>query len=144
MLARGEPEASGLGLAIKRAQHALRTRMDREMRPLGLTAPQYAVLASLEAEPGASNAELARRAFVTPQTMQTMLAALERAGLVARRPDESHGRIRRATLTGAGRDVLVRAHAVAAAAERTIREAADPLDPDGVAAMLVRCAERLG
>lgn len=137
----GEPEVSGLGLAIKRAQHVLRTRMDREMRPLGLTALQYAVLASLEAEPGASNAELARRAFVTPQTMQTMLAALERAGLVARSPDQTRGRIRRTAPTAASREVLSHPHAVAAG--RVARAAARPLDPEGAASMLVRCAGRL-
>ena len=114
------------------------------MRALSLTAPQYAVLASLEREPGASNAELARRAFVTAQSMQAMLAPLERRGLIARPPDETHGRIRRTELTEEGRDLLAEAHGIAGVAERAMREAVHPFDPDEIAAMLNRCAERLG
>jgi DNA-binding MarR family transcriptional regulator len=33
------------------------------------TVGQYALLTALDEEPGLSNADLARRAFVTPQTM---------------------------------------------------------------------------
>ena len=91
-----------LGYALKRAQQAMRLHMDRQLKEIGLNAPQYAVLASLEDEPGASNARLARRAFVTPQTMQAMLVKLEQSGLIERRPDTEHGRIQRTELTEKG------------------------------------------
>ena len=55
-----------IGFALKQAQQALRTRLDAELSEIGLTTPQYAVLAFLDVEAGASNAALARRAFVTP------------------------------------------------------------------------------
>lgn len=97
-----EPVAKRLGYALKRAQHALRMSMDEALRPLALTTPQYAVLCAVEAEPGLSNARLARAAFVTPQTMQGVLANLERAGLLHRRPDPHHGRVLCSELTGAG------------------------------------------
>lgn len=131
------------GYALKRAQQAMRTRMDRGLAPLGLNAPQYAVLAALETEPGLSNADLARGAFVTPQTMQSMLAKLGRAGLIERHPDETHGRIQRTELTPEGRAALARAHAVAGEAERIAREAVAPDDGDAVAVMLDRVAEAL-
>lgn len=115
-----------LGYALKRAQQAMRLHMDRQLKEIGLTAPQYAVLASLEAEPGASNATLARRAFVTPQTMQAMLVKLEQAGLVERRPDTKHGRIRRTQLTRGGQAILSQAHCAAQASERLARDAASP------------------
>ena len=129
-----------LGYALKRAQQAMRLHMDRQLKEIGLNAPQYAVLASLEAEPGASNAVLARRAFVTPQTMQSMLVKLERSGLIERRPDTEHGRIQRTELTEAGRSALAQAHEVAQRSERLARDAAAP---DAVA-MLKRVAEALG
>lgn len=132
-----------IGYALKRAQHAMRQRMDRGLKPLGLSAPQYAVLASLEAEPGASNAALARRAFVTPQTMQGMLVKLERAGLVARAPDADHGRIQRTELTEAGRTALVRAHRIAAEVERAAVQAIAPFDRDETFDMLTRCVDAL-
>ena len=128
-----------LGYALKRAQHAMRQHMDRHLREIGLSAPQYAVLASLEAEPGASNATLARRAFVTPQTMQAMLVKLERAGLIARHPDAEHGRIQRTEMTAEGRGTLVQAHQAAQASERLASEAASS---DAVA-MLERVADAL-
>jgi DNA-binding MarR family transcriptional regulator len=88
----GDPYAT-IGFALKQAQQALRTRLDSGLREIGLTTPQYAVLAFLEVEAGASNAALARRAFVTPQTMQAILVALERSGFIARTPHPEHGRV---------------------------------------------------
>lgn len=128
------------GYALKRAQHAMRQNMDRQMKDLGLSAPQYAVLASVEVESGASNARLARMAFVTPQTMQVMLVKLEQAGLIERIPDKDHGRIQRTLLTERGREILKFAHAAAAKSEQIARTAAS----DGAAQMLQRVADALG
>ena len=133
----------GFGYALKQAQQAMRSRMDRELKPLGLNAPQYAVLASLEAEAGLSNADLARRAFVTPQTMQTMLVKLERAGMIERRPDAAHGRIQRTELTARGREAAKKAHAIAADAESAARAATAEISPEVATAMLRRVAEAL-
>lgn len=128
-----------LGYALKRAQHAMRLHMDRQLKEIGLNAPQYAVLASLEDEPGASNARLSRRAFVTPQTMQAMLVKLEQSGLIERRPDTEHGRIQRTELTEKGWSSLAQAHLAAQKSERLAREASTP---DAVE-MLTRVAEAL-
>ncbi len=138
----GQPFApyQTLGYALKRAQQAMRLHMDRQLQEMGLNAPQYAVLASLEAEPGASNATLARRAFVTPQTMQSMLVKLERSGLIERNPDAQHGRIQRTGLTADGRTMVARAHVAAHISERLARDSA----PSDAAEMLMRVAKALG
>ncbi|WP_369788183.1 MarR family winged helix-turn-helix transcriptional regulator [Rouxiella sp. WC2420] len=102
--------AKRFGYALKRCQHVLRLRMDEVLRPLSLTTPQYAVLSAIEAEPGISNARLARTAFVTPQTMQGILANLERNGIITRLPDPLHGRILRSELTVHGQETLLKAH----------------------------------
>jgi DNA-binding MarR family transcriptional regulator len=60
----------------------------------------------LETTPGLSNAELARRNLVTPQTMGAIVQKLEDASLVVRRPDPNHGRILTAHLTPDGQHVL--------------------------------------
>ena len=138
----GDPYAT-IGFALKQAQQALRTRLDSELREIGLTTPQYAVLAFLEVEPGASNAALARRAFVTPQTMQAILMALERAGLIARTPHPEHGRVQMTELTVRGRGALKAASGIVAEAEERLRNAAAPFEPEAVAAMLLRLAEAL-
>lgn len=138
----GDPYAT-IGFALKQAQQALRTRLDSGLREIGLTTPQYAVLAFLKVEAGASNAALARRAFVTPQTMQAILVALERAGFIARTPHSEHGRIQTTELTARGRGALEAASGIVANAEARLRKAAAPLDPQAVAAMLLRLAEAL-
>lgn len=132
-----------IGYALKMAQQALRTRMDAGLREIGLTTPQYAVLTYLKNEAGASNATLARRAFVTPQTMQGILVALERADLIVRTADPDHGRVQKTELTAAGIDALDAASGIVADAERRLRDASAPEDPKAVAALLLRLAEAL-
>ena len=132
-----------IGFALKQAQQALRTRLDSELREIGLTTPQYAVLAFLEVEAGASNAALARRAFVTPQTMQAILVALERADFIGRTPHPEHGRVQTTELTQKGRGALEAASGIVANAEARARNAVAPLDPQEVTAMLLRLAEAL-
>lgn len=99
-----------LGYALKRAQQALRGHLDTQLRNIGLTTPQYSVLAGLEFSAGLSSAELARRAFVTPQTMQSIIATLERDGLIRRMAHPVHGRVLTTELTPDGRSALRAAH----------------------------------
>jgi DNA-binding MarR family transcriptional regulator len=138
----GDPYAT-IGFALKQAQQALRARLDSGLRDLGLTTPQYAVLTFLDIEAGASNAALARRAFVTPQTMQAILVALERSGFIARTPHPEHGRVQTTELTPSGRRALVAASEIVADAEASLRDAAAPLDPQTVTALLLRLANAL-
>lgn len=132
-----------IGFTLKLAQQALRTRLDSGLREIDLTTPQYAVLTFLKDEAGASNAALARRAFVTPQTMQAILVTLERAGYISRTAHPEHGRVQTTELTASGRNVLEAASGIVADAERRLRDASTPLDPHEVVAMLQRFAEAL-
>ena len=100
-----------VGYALKRAQHALRGAMDAALGQLGLTTPQYAALAALGAG-AASNAELARACFVTPQTMHAIVRGLVDTGLVKRGSHPDHGRIVRVQLTAEGDRALLQADPV--------------------------------
>ncbi len=108
---------SRVGYELKRAQHALRLEMDGALKEEGLTTPQYAALSVVEGEEGLSGALLARRCFVTPQTMNGILVNLKKAGLLERRAHPEHGRMLQAYLTGDGERMLSRAHALAEAIE---------------------------
>ncbi len=99
-----------IGYQMKRAEHALRLEMDDTLRELGLTTPQYAALSVLAEGPGLSGAEVARRCFVTPQTMNGILVKLEGAGLVSRRAHPEHGRVLQAYPTQEGERLVGRAH----------------------------------
>ena len=111
-----------VGYLIKRAQMVLHDAMVDALGPHDLTVTQFAVLTALDEEPGLSNADLARRAFVTPQSMHAVLQELERLQFVARSPHPQHQRVLQAALTGAGRRTLTSAAtAVDAIEEQMLR-----------------------
>lgn len=132
-----------LGYLLKRAQHTLRTTMDANLSPLGLTAPQFNVLSAVDTEPGISNAELARGAFVTAQSMQGIVANLEKVGLIRRDPHPTHGRIQRSELTEKGRRTLAKAHRLLVDVEGKMIFGLRDEEVNALRALLRRCADNL-
>ena len=132
-----------VGYELKRTQYALRARMDEGLRGIGLTTPQYAALVALGEEPGASGAGLARKCFVTPQTMNGILTNLESAGLVQRKQHPQHGRVLRAYLTEKGEEALPRAHRVVEAVEERMLAPLEQGERRELAEALRRCTESL-
>lgn len=132
-----------VGYQMKRAQHALRVEMDKALREVGITTAQYAALSTLEAAPGLSGARLARRGFVTPQTMNVILANLEATGLIVRRPHPEHGRVLQAYLTEMGEESVARAHGVVGDVERRMLEGLSRDDRRRLLEALRRCADAL-
>jgi DNA-binding MarR family transcriptional regulator len=131
------------GYLLKRAQHTLNAAMTDVLREHGATLAQYAVLTALDEEPGLSNAGLARRAFVTPQTMNQVLHDLEQKGWVARRPDPAHARILQADLTPAGRTVLRACQLAVDAIEEQMLAALAPGEIEQFIATLRACIQAL-
>jgi DNA-binding MarR family transcriptional regulator len=99
-------EQGYLGYLLRQAAAAHRLRMERGLADLGLTLPQFLVLTMLRAYPGASNADLARLAQLTPQTLSVIVANLLKAGMVARTAHAEHGRIQMLHITEAGQTLL--------------------------------------
>jgi DNA-binding MarR family transcriptional regulator len=89
---------------VARLERVVRREIAQRVAPL--TVSQYTALSILRDRPGLSNAQLARRVFVTPQSMNEVISVLERDGLVRRTPDADHRRILRIDLTPHGREVL--------------------------------------
>lgn len=132
-----------VGYVVQRAQYALRPRMDEALRELGPTTAQFAALSALDEAPGLSGAEPARRGFVTPQTMHGVVAHLEAAGLLERRPHPEHGRILRGYPTGSRREAHRRPHGrVRAIARRTVAPLDEP-ERKRLVAALRRCIDAL-
>lgn len=131
------------GYLLKRAQAALHAAMAGVLREHGATLAQYAVLTALDEEPGLSNAGLARRAFVTPQTMNQVLRELEQKGWVSRHPDPAHARILQADLTPAGRTALRAGRLAVDAVEEQMLAPLAPGDIEQFTATLRACIEAL-
>ncbi len=102
---------TSLGYLLKEASSALRTAMEEVLRPLGMSVTHYSCLELLAQRPGLSNSELARGAFVTRQTMNVLLQALERDGFVTRATEAPVGKALPTRLTPRGRRSLRKATA---------------------------------
>jgi len=131
------------GYLLKRAQAVLNAAMAGALREHGATLAQYAVLTALDEEPGLSNAGLARRSFVTPQTMNQVLRELEQKGWVARHPDPGHARILQADLTPVGRTALRACHRAVNAIEERMLAPLAPGDITQLTATLQACIQAL-
>ena len=94
-----------LSYVIARLERAIRRAIEERLAPHGLTVPQYTAMSVLHNRTGLSNAQLARRSFVTPQSMIEVIGSLEEAGLVHREAAPDHGRILRAHLTKRGQRI---------------------------------------
>lgn len=108
---------TSLGYLLKEASSALRVAMEEVLRPLGMSITHYACLELLAQRPGLSNSELARGAFVTRQTMNVLLQALERDGYVTRPAAAPVGKVLPTRLTPRGRRSLEEATAAVRAVE---------------------------
>ncbi|WP_408053435.1 MarR family winged helix-turn-helix transcriptional regulator [Streptomyces sp. CMC78] len=108
---------TSLGYLLKEASSALRAAMEEVLRPLGMTVTHYSCLELLAQRPGMSNSELARGAFVTRQTMNVLLQALERDGYVVRPAEAAVGKVLPAQLTPRGRQSLEKATAAVRSVE---------------------------
>jgi DNA-binding MarR family transcriptional regulator len=95
-----------ISYVIARLERAVRGGINERVRPYGLTTLQYTTLGLLGARgQPLSNAQLARRAYMTPQSMLAVIDALEKQGLIRRAPHPNHRRVYPATLTAKGRRV---------------------------------------
>ncbi|WP_240535690.1 MarR family transcriptional regulator [Bradyrhizobium sp. STM 3809] len=117
----GKRGADGhLAYLLRQAQAAARLSLERALTATGLTHPQFVVLTMLKAYPGLSGADCARVALLTPQTVNVIIANLERDGAVRRTPHPVHGRVLQWTLTPRGRALLAKARRKASALERRL------------------------
>jgi DNA-binding MarR family transcriptional regulator len=135
--------AEELGVLIKETQAILHQRMDEVLRPLGLSVPQYACLQALHDTPGITGSELARRAFVSRQSMNVLLQGLERRGLIERSDHPGPRRDRATTLTTTATILVAHARANVAAVAATMT--GDLAAPDLVQlrALLTNCRDTL-
>ena len=108
---------TSLGYLLKEASSALRQAMETALRPLGMTVTHYSCLELLAQRPGLSNSELARGAFVTRQSMNVLLQALERDGYVTRPAEAPVGKVLPTRLTPRGRRSLAKASAAVRSVE---------------------------
>lgn len=132
-----------LSYVIARLERILRQRIAKGIEPYELNVPQYTALSILGRRSGLSNAQLARRTYISPQAMNQVLDQLTQAGLVERHPHATHGRILETELTDEGRSVLERCDAAVDAVEAEMLQDIPAEDHSALVQMLVTCVRSL-
>lgn len=99
-------EGPRFSYAVGALDRSIRRSLGAVLRPYELTWAEYTALSLIGRRDGYSNAQLARRSFVSPQAMHEMISSLERRSLLERPPSEAHRSIRHTHLTDRGRSLL--------------------------------------
>ncbi|TQM45988.1 MarR family winged helix-turn-helix transcriptional regulator [Pseudonocardia cypriaca] len=129
-----------VGYVVKQVQASLHAAMDGVLRPLDLSVAQYACLELLGQRPGLSNSELARRAFVTRQSMNLVLRRLQERGLLTRPDQAAYGRALPTELTSAGQAKLREGSVAVRAVERRLFSPLSPAQQRRLRDDLAACA----
>ena len=133
-----------ISYVIARLERAVRAGINERVRPYGLTTLQYTTLSLLGARgQPLSNAQLARRAYMTPQSMLAVIDALEQKGLIRRDPHPNHRRVYPATLTAKGRRVLTACDEAVTTMEDEMLAGLDPGERTALLAALKACVRSL-
>jgi len=139
-----QPDDS-LAFLLKQVHHLMRLGIEARMRGarLHMTHAHAVTLHSLMASPGASGAELARAAAVTPQTMNSILVTLEQQGLITRQPDARHGRILATFVTEKGKRQFERGVGAAESFINEMEASLSAAERQQLRALLQRCLANL-
>ena len=133
-----------ISYVVARLERAVRAAVNERVRPHGLTTLQYTTLSVLGARGRPlSNAQLARRAYMTPQSMIEVIDALERKGLIRRDPHPNHRRVLPATVTAKGLRVLEACDAAVEQMEEEMLVGLSPDERESLLAWLKTCVRAL-
>lgn len=129
---------------MKRILLQVRTTMDEELQPYGVTKAQIQLLWAIRNAPGSSGAQLSRQCEVTPQTMQELIQRAEEGGWIVRGKDSVNERIVTASLTPAGEELLQAADGVVKEIEAKLWKGIPAEAIDALIEVLETCAENVG
>jgi DNA-binding MarR family transcriptional regulator len=140
----GKPE-DHVGFLLKTLHLGLRQVLEVELREhrIPVSFAQVGAMFSLSLEPGLPGAQLARRANVSAQTMNTILRRLEADGFIARRPHPESRRADSWFLTEDGDTMLEQARTVGDAVFERVLSVFSPDEAEEFKRSLRRCIAAL-
>jgi DNA-binding MarR family transcriptional regulator len=128
---------------VGRLDRVVRRAIQEAVHEQGLSVNEFTTLSVLARRHGLSNAQLARRSLVSPQSANEVLLALERFGLVRRQAHPAHGRILQTRLTTKGRRVLATCGDRVAEVEDRMVAGLSPGQQAALRRALLECVHRL-
>ncbi len=134
---------SDLPIALRSAYLALHRRTEKQFAPLGVTADQFVLLATLARGHALTQRELARRMPSDPSTVRAMIVLLEKQGLVKRARHPTDARARTVALTAAGRRAFQKLWAEGEPIRAQMYGVLKPNEAKTLVKLLTRVAESL-
>jgi DNA-binding MarR family transcriptional regulator len=128
---------------VGRVNQGIRREIRLRLGAWELSVAEFTALSILRRRPRLSNAQLARRSMVTPQTMIDIVSSLEKRELAHREVDPQHGRILRAELTDEGSRILDEAEPAIQRIQEEILDGVSDRDRDVTLRVMTKAMERL-
>jgi DNA-binding MarR family transcriptional regulator len=137
------PAERAVPYLLRSLGHLLRQALEESLRRerIDMSFTHLSVLYTLESEPGIAGAEIARRCFVTAQTMNTILRRLESDGDAKREPYPGNSRADSWYLSDDGQRRLQRAKRVGDAVWARLLSALKASETDQLQALLQKCIQ---
>ena len=114
-----------LSYMIARVDRIISKHLTEHLKELEITLPQFTALSVLALKSNLSNAKLAERSFIKPQSANKILQDLLVNGWIEKKPDPTHGRRILITLTESGIEKLNKCNEVVLKVEEKMLEGID-------------------
>lgn len=114
-----------LSYMIARVDRIINKLLSERLKPLEITLPQFTTLSVLAAKGNLSNAKLAERSFIKPQSTNKILQDLLSNGWITKESDPSHGRRILINVTQEGMDKVNACREVVKELEQTMLQGID-------------------
>lgn len=106
-----------LSYMIARVDRVINKHLTDHLKTLNITLPQFTALSVLASKPNLSNAKLAERSFIRPQSANKILQDLLANEWIEKTPDPTHGRRILLTVTDTGLAKLAQCNEIVAKLE---------------------------
>jgi DNA-binding MarR family transcriptional regulator len=140
---RNTPPPMRLTYLIGRLDRLVSRRMTEVLARQGLTLPQYTALSVLRARGQSTNAQLAERSFITPQSANEVVKAMEANGWVSRDTDALNRRLVLLSLTQQGSELLDECDKAVDEIESAMLHDLAPISEDALRQALYGCVRNL-
>ncbi|WP_130802096.1 MarR family winged helix-turn-helix transcriptional regulator [Acinetobacter ihumii] len=114
-----------LSYMIARVDRIISKHLTEHLKDLNISLPQFTALSVLAAKANLSNAKLAERSFIKPQSANKILQDLLANDWIEKTPDPTHGRRILLTVTAQGLAKLAECNQVIAQLERQMLKGID-------------------
>lgn len=125
-----------LGFLLNRAAFAMRRALEHRLKPHGLTAPQWAILARLVEKDAQSPGAIGKSLHMDKPTTTGIVDRMEKKGLVKRTRNATDRRVVHVTLTAKGRNLFEKLPPLAKEVNQVAARGIGPEDAEQIKRLL--------